>query len=189
MSNFAKVQLEQIWQKTLQLINESAHFDDAVFNAWYKEDSHLFDIEDDFATIVVPYKINKQIMMDSIDLIQQKLSDVLDMKVSCQILLKSEVDMLQPSSVIKRRNEILFEDKVKKEYTFDSFVVGKNNRRLTLRHCPYAIIPVNSTIRCLYSEIQAWGKPICYMPSAITSRQTRQMKRFYTFTVRTSSPC
>ena len=128
MSNFAKVQLEQIWQKTLQLINESAHFDDAVFNAWYKEDSHLFDIEDDFATIVVPYKINKQIMMDSIDLIQQKLSDVLDMKVSCQILLKSEVDMLQPSSVIKRRNEILFEDKVKKEYTYDSFVVGKNNR-------------------------------------------------------------
>ena len=128
MSNFAKVQLEQIWQNTLQLINESAHFDDAVFNAWYKEDSHLFDIEDDFATIVVPYKINKQIMMDSIDLIQQKLSDVLDMKVSCQILLKSEVDMLQPSSVIKRRNEILFEDKVKKEYTFDSFVVGKNNR-------------------------------------------------------------
>lgn len=128
MSNFAKVQLEQIWQKTLQLINESAHFDDAVFNAWYKEDSHLFDIEDDFVTIVVPYKINKQIMMDSIDLIQQKLSDVLDMKVSCQILLKSEVDMLQPSSVIKRRNEILFEDKVKKEYTFDSFVVGKNNR-------------------------------------------------------------
>ena len=128
MSNFAKVQLEQIWQKTLQLINESAHFDDAVFNAWYKEDSHLFDIEDDFATIVVPYKINKQIMMDSIDLIQQKLSDVLDMKVSCQILLESEVDMLQPSSVIKRRNEILFEDKVKKEYTFDSFVVGKNNR-------------------------------------------------------------
>ena len=123
-----EVQLEQIWQKTLQLINESAHFDDAVFNAWYKEDSHLFDIEDDFATIVVPYKINKQIMMDSIDLIQQKLSDVLDMKVSCQILLKSEVDMLQPSSVIKRRNEILFEDKVKKEYTFDSFVVGKNNR-------------------------------------------------------------
>ena len=128
MSNFAKVQLEQIWQKTLQLINESAHFDDAVFNAWYKEDSHLFDIEDDFATIVVPYKINKQIMMDSIDLIQQKLSDVLDMKVSCQILLKSEVDMLQTSSVVKRRNEILFEDKVKKEYTFDSFVVGKNNR-------------------------------------------------------------
>ena len=128
MSNFSKVQLEQIWQKTLQLINESAHFDDAVFNAWYKEDSHLFDIEDDFATIVVPYKINKQIMMDSIDLIQQKLSDVLDMKVSCQILLKSEVDMLQPSSVVKRRNEILFEDKVKKEYTFDSFVVGKNNR-------------------------------------------------------------
>lgn len=128
MSNFATIQLEQIWQRTLKLINESAHFDDAVFNAWFKEDSRLYDIDDEFATIVVPYKINKQIMMDSIDLIQQKLSEVLDQKVSCQILLKNEVDMLQPSSVVKRRNEILFEDKVKKEYTFDSFVVGKNNR-------------------------------------------------------------
>lgn len=128
MSNFAKVQLEQIWQKTLQLINESAHFDVAVFNAWFKEDSHLYDIDNEFATIVVPYKINKQIMMENIDLIQQKLSEVLDEPVSCQIMLKNEVDMLQPTSVVKRRNEILFEDKIKKEYTFDSFVVGKNNR-------------------------------------------------------------
>lgn len=128
MSNFANSQLEQIWQKTLTLINDSAHFDVAVFNAWFKEDSTLFDIEDDFATIVVPYKINKQIMMDSIDLIQNKLSEVLGESVSCQVLLKNEVDMLQPTSVVKRRNEILFEDKIKQEYTFDSFVVGKNNR-------------------------------------------------------------
>ena len=33
MSNFASLQLEQIWQRTLKLINESAHFDDALFNA------------------------------------------------------------------------------------------------------------------------------------------------------------
>ena len=128
MSNFAKVQLDQIWQKTLQLIYESAHFDDAVFNAWFKEDSSLYDIDGELATIIVPFKINKQIMMESIDLIQEKLSQVLDQPVSCQILLRNEVNLLQPSSAVRRRNEIMFEDKIKKEYTFDSFVVGKNNR-------------------------------------------------------------
>ena len=128
MSNFAAIQLDQIWQKTLTLINQSAHFDDAVFNAWFKEDSQLYDIEDDMATIVVPYRINKQIMMESIDLIQQKLSEVMDQPISCQILLRSDVDLIQPTSIIRRRNELLFEDKVKKDYNFDSFVVGKNNR-------------------------------------------------------------
>jgi len=128
MSKFASIQLDQIWQKTLTLINENAHFDDAVFNAWFKEDSSLYDIDGELATIIVPFKINKQIMMESIDLIQEKLSQVLDQPVSCQILLRNEVDLLQPSSAVRRRNEIMFEDKIKKEYTFDSFVVGKNNR-------------------------------------------------------------
>ena len=127
MSKFASIQLDQIWQKTLTLINENAHFDDAVFNAWFKEDSSLYDIDGELATIIVPFKINKQIMMESIDLIQEKLSQVLDQPVSCQILLRNEVDLLQPSSAVRRRNEIMF-DKIKKEYTFDSFVVGKNNR-------------------------------------------------------------
>lgn len=128
MSKFASIQLDQIWQKTLTLINENAHFDDAVFNAWFKEDSSLYDIDGELATIIVPFKINKQIMMESIDLIQEKLSQVLDQPVSCQILLRNEVNLLQPSSAVRRRNEIMFEDKIKKEYTFDSFVVGKNNR-------------------------------------------------------------
>lgn len=128
MSKFASIQLDQIWQKTLTLIIENAHFDDAVFNAWFKEDSSLYDIDGELATIIVPFKINKQIMMESIDLIQEKLSQVLDQPVSCQILLRNEVDLLQPSSAVRRRNEIMFEDKIKKEYTFDSFVVGKNNR-------------------------------------------------------------
>lgn len=128
MSNFAALQLDQIWQQTLKTIHDSSYFDDAVFNAWFKEGSRLFDIKDDFATIVVPYKINKQIMMDSIEIIQNSLSDVLGQPIACQILLKNEVDLLQPVSVIQRRNEVLFEDKIKKDYTFDSFVVGKNNR-------------------------------------------------------------
>ena len=90
MSEFLKKQLVDIWQKTLQLIEDSGQFDPAVFNVWIK-DSELYDLDDDFATILVPYKINKQIMMDSIEFIQQMLSSVLNSNVSCQIFLKEEM--------------------------------------------------------------------------------------------------
>lgn len=127
MSNFAALQLEQIWKKTLDLIKNSGHFDDAVFNTWFL-DSRLFDIKDELAIITVPYKINKQIMTDSLDILQQHLSIVLDHTVVCQILLHNEVDMMQNTIAVNRRNDLLFEDKIKSDYTFDSFVVGKNNR-------------------------------------------------------------
>lgn len=127
MSEFLKKQLVDIWQKTLQLIEDSGQFDPAVFNVWIK-DSELYDLDDDFATILVPYKINKQIMMDSIEFIQQMLSSVLNSQISCQIFLKEEMDRLSVSSVAKARNNMMLEDKIKKQYNFDNFVVGKNNR-------------------------------------------------------------
>lgn len=127
MSEFVKKQLEEIWQKTLSIISDSGQFDPAVFNIWIK-DSELYDIDDDFATILVPYKINKQIMMDSIGFIQQKLSGVLEKEIACQIFLKEEINRLESTSVAKVRNAIMFEDKIKREYNFDNFIVGKSNR-------------------------------------------------------------
>jgi len=127
MSEFIKKQLDEIWQKTLALIENSGQFDSAVYNIWIK-DSQLYDLDEDFATILVPYKINKQIMMDSIDFIQDTLSGVLTYDIACQIFLKEEVNRLTNTSIAKARNDIMLEDKIKKEYTFDSFVVGKSNR-------------------------------------------------------------
>lgn len=127
MSEFVKKQLEEIWQKTLSIISDSGQFDPAVFNIWIK-DSELYDIDDDFATILVPYKINKQIMMDSIGFIQQKLSGVLEKEIACQIFLKEEINRLESTSVAKVRNAVIFEDKIKREYNFENFIVGKSNR-------------------------------------------------------------
>lgn len=127
MSNYLQSHLKEVWDKTLQNISTSGHFDSAVFNTWIK-DSTLFDISDEFAVIQVPYKVNKQIMMGSIDFIQQQLSSVLDQQISCQILLKNEIEGIQTSGVVKQRNNTLLDDKIKSEYTFDNFIVGKNNR-------------------------------------------------------------
>ncbi len=127
MSNYLKSHLDNIWQTTLQNIEASAHFDRAVFNTWIK-DSTLYDIKEDLASIIVPYKINKQIMMDSIQFIQQQLSIVVEMDISCQIFLKNEILDYQNNSDSIRRNNVIFEDKIKKEYNFDNYIVGKNNR-------------------------------------------------------------
>lgn len=127
MSEFLKKQLDDIWQKTLNLILESGNFDPAVFNTWIK-DSELYDIDEDFATILVPYKINKQIMMSSIGFIQQVLSGVLEHEIACQIFLRGEMDRISNTSIAKARNAVVFEDKIKREYNFENFVVGKNNR-------------------------------------------------------------
>lgn len=127
MSTYSSIQLEQMWDRTLDMLKNSNAFDETVFSVWFKS-SKLYDVDSGLATIVVPFKINKQIMMTYIQLIQEKLSEVLEEPTSCQIMLQSEVDLLQPTSVVKRRNEILFEDKIKKDYTFDSFVQGKSNQ-------------------------------------------------------------
>ena len=127
MSEFVKKQLVNIWQTTLKLIEDSGQFDPAVFNIWIK-DSQLYDLDEDFATILVPYKINKQIMMDSIGFIQQILSGVIEHDVACQIFLQEEMNRLSSSSVAKARNEVMFENKIKEDYTFENFIVGKNNR-------------------------------------------------------------
>lgn len=127
MSSFVQAQLQTIWKSTLTLIKDGNYFDDAVFHAWFQDDSYLHDIDDDLALIVVPYKINKQIMMESIDLIEEKLSLTLEKPVRCQILLKSEISQMQSFHQGVSEDSLL-ESKMKNEYTFDNFVVGKNNR-------------------------------------------------------------
>ena len=63
MSSFITMQLQQIWDKTLDLIKENSKVDTANFSVWF-DGSQLFDIRDDLAIITVPYKVNKQIISD-----------------------------------------------------------------------------------------------------------------------------
>ncbi|MCI8540804.1 MAG: chromosomal replication initiator protein DnaA [Erysipelotrichaceae bacterium] len=127
MSDFVKKQLEEIWQKTLTLIADSGFFDPSVFHTWIK-DSELYDIDDDFATIVVPYQINKTVIKDSLTFIQQKLSAVLEREIAAQVFSRDEIDRISLSSLAKTRNAIVFENKIKPEYTFENFIIGKSNR-------------------------------------------------------------
>ncbi|MGL5978545.1 MAG: chromosomal replication initiator protein DnaA [Erysipelotrichaceae bacterium] len=124
MSNYIKSHFDDVWQRTLDLVKESETFDITIFNTWIK-DSVLYDVNDDFATIVVPYKINKQVFDDSIKIFQTKLSGVLNKEVTCQVIIKDDVERIKR---VNTPEPIAFEDKILKNYTFDNFVVGQSNR-------------------------------------------------------------
>ena len=128
MSIYSEKQLDSIWRNTLKLLKENGSVNSDDYQAWYENATTLYDIDDELATIVVPFKLNKQILQMNIAQIQNCLSEVVNGPVSCQFLVQNEVSNVQSSATIERRNKVLLEDKIIKDYTFDNFVVGKNNR-------------------------------------------------------------
>ena len=119
-----KTDLDSIWNETLNLIKESEHFSSHIYNSWIKNSS-LYDLSDDFAVIVVPNLIQKTVIINDIDFIQAKLSQVLDREVACQIFMRSEISNFSTKPEPKK---IKLENKVMSRYTFDNFIVGQSNR-------------------------------------------------------------
>ncbi len=126
MSTYVKNNLNSIWNQTLKLIEDSRYFDTAVFNAYISKSS-LYDIIDGVAIIAVPLLINKKILEDCLPLIKQKLSEVLEQDVACEVKLQKEVDAMSESRQPAKK-EIVLEDKLLDKYTFDNFIVGQSNR-------------------------------------------------------------
>lgn len=126
MSTYVKNNLNSIWNQTLQLIKESQFFDPAVFNA-YIVDSTLYDVIDDVAIIVVPLNLNKKVFDDCLPFLQQKLSEVMDQNIKCEIKIKKEINEINASQTAVKK-EIILEDKLLDKYTFDNFIVGQSNR-------------------------------------------------------------
>ncbi|RHO31142.1 chromosomal replication initiator protein DnaA [Amedibacterium intestinale] len=122
-----KGELSQIWKKTMDLFVEKKDIDSVSFQSFYAR-SRLYDINQEFATVVVSTQIEKQVLQHELIDIQNILSSVVGYPVVCQLVLQKEIEMMEPAVVTQKRNEILFENKIKEEFNFDNFVVGKNNR-------------------------------------------------------------
>lgn len=127
MPSFVEKTLNEIWSNTLKKISANELFETPVFDAYIKM-TRLHDIDDEFATIVVPFNISKVLLNDKIELIQEYLSEQIGHSVSCHICSTKEIEMIQPTHIAKRRTDLVFEDKINKDYNFENFIVGKNNR-------------------------------------------------------------
>ncbi len=118
---------EEIWNKTCDLIKES--IDQNLYQTFFKN-SKIVEISDEQCVITVPFILNKNILNDKLDLIEDKLERVMNRKIPCKILLEHEVKNLKtPLDEITENKDFLFmKDKILPQYTFDNFVVGQSNR-------------------------------------------------------------
>ena len=122
-----KDDFSQIWKKTMDIFVEKKDIDSVSFQSFYAR-SRLYDINQEFATVVVSTQIEKQVLQHELIDIQNILSSVVGSPIVCQLVLQKEIEMMEPAIVTQKRNEVLFENKIKEEFNFDNFVVGKNNR-------------------------------------------------------------
>ena len=112
-----KGELSQIWKKTMDLFVEKKDIDSVSFQSFYAR-SRLYDINQEFATVVVSTQIEKQVLQHELIDIQNILSSVVGYPVVCQLVLQKEIEMIEPAVVTQKRNEILFENKIKEEFNF-----------------------------------------------------------------------
>lgn len=118
---------KSIWDSTLQLIKNTGQFDPVTFR-FFEYDTYIHHIENDTAIIVVPHNLHKQILLKYQSLISEQLSIVMSQPMLTHILLQSEVKQVNENHSANKMLNELFNFKIEEKYTFDNFIIGKNNR-------------------------------------------------------------
>lgn len=113
-----------LWNDVLNHIQDHKIFDIPTFNSYVKE-SFLYDINDDYAIIEVPYSTNKNFFTNYISDFEHILSEYLSRPIKCKVLLKNEIN-----NELAKEEQYEFENgnKIIIENTFDNFIQGASNK-------------------------------------------------------------
>lgn len=146
MSEYAQSDLNTIWSTLLSTIEEKNIFDKPIFHSYIKN-SYLYELNDDFAIIEVPYLTNRNFFNQNINEFEDILSSILDKEVKCQVILPNELtqnkEQTASSHIFKYGNKIL------DLYTFDNFIQGMSNQQ------SYA-----AAYGCAYSKEKSFFNPL-----------------------------
>ena len=126
-----------LWSKILEQIKDE--ISSISYQTWFKE-TKLYELKDEKAYIIVPMPIHKKHLQENYyETISNKLNELTDSSYELLFLLEEEI------STIIVENEMLEEKKklednsppnkqfninsnLKKNYTFDNFIVGNTNK-------------------------------------------------------------
>ena len=122
---------ELLWHKFLDSIqNEISNLS---YSTWFAE-TELYRLKDGIATVIVPMPIHKKHLNENYkDLITKNFNEISGDNYEFEFLLKEEIEEESPSKIDDDNidiedNNIQIDSNLKKEYTFETFIVGNSNK-------------------------------------------------------------
>ena len=124
-----------LWSKVLEDIKENAKINSLIFKTWF-ECTKLYKIENNDVTIVVPYSITRDRLMntysdDLLSALQKETNHLYNLNIILEDELISNEQLSTPiveNNDIKEKIEYKHSSNLNKNYNFDNYVVGNSNR-------------------------------------------------------------
>jgi len=111
-----------VWAKAKNLIRDEASIGKLVYETYFDE-SNLVYLDDQKAIISVPTNLQKLIISQKMELVEQVLAVVLEHPVQCEITLEQDPNETVDAGLVDQIAETILE-----AYNFDNFIVGPSNK-------------------------------------------------------------
>jgi len=115
-----------LWSKAKNRLKDDSSIGKLVYETYFEE-SNLVFLNEEKAIISVPTNLQKMILSQKLALIGNVLSSILQHNVDCEVHLDQEYFKAN-TQVDDFEEEVIEDDHVMPEYTFDNFIVGPSNK-------------------------------------------------------------
>lgn len=117
--------LQQVWQRTLDLIETSGLFDAGAFS-WLRTTS-LFRVDNSTAFVSFKSVITLNLLNSHKEAFEQTLSELWGSPLSITLIHHKDMDKMMPEVEVQEKTNDLLNFRFNESYTFESFVEGSSN--------------------------------------------------------------
>ena len=124
------ITLENYWTKVLSTYRSNEEMDDYIYNTFFSN-TKLIDLSNQVAIVRVESAIQKNILTQNVQELQEILQTVLGRFVAIKFVLENEIPTATTTTVIESVVETKvesFKDGLRDDFTFENFIVGPSNR-------------------------------------------------------------
>ena len=124
------ITLENYWTKVLSTYRSNEEMDDYIYNTFFSN-TKLIDLSNQVAIVRVESAIQKNILTQNVQELQEILQTVLGRFVAIKFVLENEIPTATSTTVIESVVETKvesFKDGLRDDFTFENFIVGPSNR-------------------------------------------------------------
>ena len=116
--------LKDVWSKTLDLVEKTDQIDKEIFDYYFMK-SKLLSLDNDNATVLVPFAIHYALMSQKKDVIESCLEQICGQHFPIHIIKQEELEEQQKQNTSFTNDFII--KSIDPEFTFGNFIVGRSN--------------------------------------------------------------